>query len=162
MQALSAERIERMTERFARTATAAPAPDRVLAAVEIAAAVMLESPAVNRTVMGVLGTPSQEPGEVSRHSRALWAMALGDGEGIEPSMVELARAVLPDQLAMAFRGVLSFWSAGEIGDTELSPRSRQIAGALMLGFVGEDAKTKLTHGLLAAVPTAWDPHAYDK
>lgn len=150
MQALSSERIERMTERFVRTATTTPAPARVLMAVDIAAAVMLESPAVNRTVMGLLGTPTQEPGDVSRRSRALWSMALEDGEGLEPSMVELARAILPDQLAVAFRGVLSFWSAGEIGDPALGLRARQIAAALMLGFVGEDEKTKLMHELREA------------
>ena len=72
-------------------------------------------------------------------------MALGDGEGLEPSMVELACAILPDQLAVAFCGVLSFWSAGEIGDPTLGLRARQIAAALMLGFVGEDGKTKLMH-----------------
>ena len=44
-------------------------------------------------------------------------------DGFRPDLVEIARSVLPDQLAVAFRGVLSFWTQrGEFSDTELAPR----------------------------------------
>jgi hypothetical protein len=42
---------------------------------------MLEEPAVNRAVMGWLGTPGPVPGKVLARSTALWALALGAGEG---------------------------------------------------------------------------------
>jgi AcrR family transcriptional regulator len=150
MQGLSAERIDRMTTRFAQSAPAGDVVTRVLSAMDIAAAVMLEAPAVNRAVMGALGAPTQESGDVSARSRALWSIALGNGEGLEPSMAKLACAILPEQLALAFRGVLSFWTAGEIADSLLKKRARVAAMALLLGFLPEREKAKLLR-LLRAV-----------
>jgi hypothetical protein len=43
---------------------------------------------------------------------------------------------LPRQLAIGFRGVLSFWTAGELSDTELASHAREIAQILLRGFVG--------------------------
>ncbi len=143
MQALSTDRIDRMTARFAQIAPVGDVVTRVLGAMDIAAEVMLEAPAVNRAVMGALGAPTREPGDISANSRALWSIALGDGEGLEPSMAALARAILPEQLALAFRGVLSFWTAGEIPDSLLSKHARIAATTLLLGFVPAHEKMKL-------------------
>jgi hypothetical protein len=41
---------------------------------------------------------------------------------------------LPRQLAFAFRGVLSFWTAGELPDAALAPNAEEIAKALLRGF----------------------------
>ena len=76
MRALSAERIAAMLERFDAVQAGGDAADRVLMAVEIAAAEMLAEPKVNRAVIGTLGAPGGEPGEVYAQSRALWAQAL--------------------------------------------------------------------------------------
>lgn len=143
LHALSAQRIETMHARFAGDAPPGDAAARVLAAVGIAAAVMLDSPAVNRAVMAALGAASSEPGSVWALSRALWAEALGDGEGLATRTTALARNTLPDQLALTFRGVLSFWTAGEIVDQELGVRAKAAAAALLLGFVEEHAREKL-------------------
>ena len=143
VQALSAERIDRMTTRFGAAPPASEMPTRVLAAVDVAVAVMLETPEASRAVMGALGSPGQAPGEVSQRSRALWALALGNGEGLAPDTADLACAILPDQLAAAFRGVLSFWSAGEMADTALQARARQAAAALLLGFTHEQGRARL-------------------
>ena len=143
VQALSAERIARMTARFEDAAPASEAPSRVLAAVDVAVAVMLETPAASRAVMGALGSPAESPGQVAQRSRALWALALGEGEGLLPDTVDLALAILPDQFAAAFRGVLSFWSAGEVADAALRARARQAAAALLLGFIHEHGRTRL-------------------
>lgn len=148
MHALSADRIATMHERFAGSAPAGNGPARVLAAVEIAAAVMLELPAVNRVVMGALGAPGSEPGNVLARSRALWAEALGDAR--EFSDPELARAVLPDQLAFAFRGVLSFWTAGEIADADLVARARAAAASTLLGFAKPASRGELVSILAAS------------
>lgn len=143
LHALSAQRIETMHARFASDAPPGDAVARVLAAVGIAAAVMLDSPAVNRAVMAALGAPSGESGGVLALSRALWAEALGHGEGLAPRMTALARMTLPDQLALTFRGALSFWTAGEIVDQDLGPRAKAAAAALLLGFVEEQARDQL-------------------
>ncbi|UAL11503.1 TetR/AcrR family transcriptional regulator [Caulobacter segnis] len=133
MQALSARRIEAMEVRFVQAAPSGDALDRVRLAIDTAAAVMLEEPVVNRAVMGSLGAPSPTPGQVWAHSKALWALALGDGDGIVAERREQALSVLPGQLAFAFRGVLSFWTAGELPDDALAASARDVAVALMRG-----------------------------
>lgn len=96
---------------------------------------MLADPQVNRAVIASLGAPSGDSGQVSARSRALWATAIGLGNGFATETADLARAVLPDHLAIAFRGVLSFWTAGEISDIELEGRARAASAALLLGVV---------------------------
>jgi len=143
LHALSAQRIETMHARFALEASPGDAASRVLAAVGIAADVMLENPASNRGVMAALGAPSGDSAGVWALSQALWAEALRGGEGLSPRTSALAREVLPGQLALAFRGVLSFWTAGEITDRGLSVRSKASAAALLLGFVEEQSREPL-------------------
>jgi hypothetical protein len=104
----------------------------VLAATAIAAEVMLEESAVNRVVMGWLGTPATVPGPLA-HSAALWALALGDGEGLAVAGQDQALAVLARQLAFGFRGVLSFWTAGELPEAELATQACAVAAALLRG-----------------------------
>lgn len=134
MQALSARRIDTMEKRFAAAPPPADAVDRVLLAIDTAAAVMLEEPDINRAVMGGLGTASPSPGQVRERSMALWTLALGTGEGLISARREQALRCLPGQLAYAFRGVLSFWTAGELADEALAPDARAIACTLLLGF----------------------------
>ncbi len=43
-------------------------------------------------------------------------------------------ASLSSQLALAFRGALSFWTAGELADEELGQAARQIAGTLLRAY----------------------------
>ena len=144
MQALSEKRIALMHERLTVAAAASGnAATRTLMAAEIAAQVMLETPSVNRAVMAVLGAPTQAAGDVLIRSRALWTAALGDGDGLQASRVDLAFLVLPDKLAFAFRGVLSFWTAGEITDNVLVPQARAAAAALLMGFAAKDTRTQL-------------------
>ena len=136
MQALSTRRINAMEMRFATATPLTDAADRVLLAIDAAAAVMLEEPGVNRAVMGWLGTASPAPGRVWARSTALWTHALGAGEGLIAARREQALRCLPRQLAFAFRGVLSFWTAGELPDEALAPEARKVAGTLLLGFTG--------------------------
>jgi len=133
MHALSARRIDAMAERFAAASPLADAADRVLLAVRIAVEVMLEEPDVNRAVMGWLGTAGPSPGEVLAHSTALWTQALGAGERLIESRREQALRCLPEQLAFGFRGVLSFWTAGELPDKALAVKAREMAHTLLLG-----------------------------
>ena len=135
MQALSARRIDTMETCFAATAPPTGAADRVLLAIDAAAAVMLEEPAVNRAVMGWVSAASSSPGQVLARSTALWTLALGVGEGLIAARREQALRCLPRQLAFAFRGVLSFWTAGELPDEALAPEARAVASSLLLGFI---------------------------
>ncbi len=134
-RALSAHRIAAMDSRFREASAGKAAPERVLLCMGIATEVMLEEPDINRAVMGAMGSPSDRAGEVAKNSRALWALAVGAGEGFEESQRELARSLLPGQLALAFRGALSFWTAGEIADCELAGTVRRSAVGLLLGFL---------------------------
>jgi AcrR family transcriptional regulator len=143
MLALSARRIALMHERFAQTTLPPMAIIRVLAAVDIAAAVMLDASAVNRAVMGAISAPAEVTGEVSSLSSALWAEALGSGDGLSAATRALGVVVLPDQLAVAFRGALSFWTAGEIADQALGLHVRTAAAAILLGFVEREDRATL-------------------
>lgn len=135
MQTLSTRRIDTMEIRFAAAPPLTDTAERVMLAIDTAAAVMLEEPAVNRAVMGWLGTASSSPGQVWTRSTALWTLALGAGDGLIATRRDQALRCLPGQLAFAFRGVLSFWTAGELTDGALAPNARDLAGTLLLGFI---------------------------
>ena len=123
-----------MAKRFAGTSPPADAAGRVLLAVATAVEVMLEEPEINRAVMGWIGTAGPSPGRVLAHSTSLWWLALGAGEGLSVARRQEALRCLPEQLAFAFRGVLSFWTAGELTDEALASNAREIAKTLLLGF----------------------------
>jgi hypothetical protein len=133
-EACSARRIDMMESRFVAAQPLTDTAERVLLAIDTAAGVMLEEPEVNRAVMGWLGSASSSPGQVWARSTALWTLALGAGDGLIAARRDQALRCLPRQLAFAFRGVLSFWTAGELREEELAPSAREIAGALLLGF----------------------------
>ncbi|RYE94567.1 MAG: TetR/AcrR family transcriptional regulator [Oxalobacteraceae bacterium] len=134
MHALSERRTDTMAMRFAEARLPTDAASRVLLAVDTAVAVMLEEPSVNRAVMSWIGTTGGEPGHAWARSTALWTLALGAGDGIPEKIREETLECLPRQLALAFRGALSFWSAGELPDEALGPNARAIANTLLLGF----------------------------
>jgi AcrR family transcriptional regulator len=134
MHQLSARRIAAMAARFDEARQPADATARVGLAIDIAIAVMLDEPIVNRAVMGWIGTAGALQGETRANSTAFWRHALGDGTGLATHRREEACRILPGQLALAFRGALSFWTAGELADDELGPAAQQIAGTLLRGF----------------------------
>jgi AcrR family transcriptional regulator len=135
MQALSERRIDTMTKRFAAATALPDAAGRVRLATAIGVEVMLEQPDVNRTVMGWIGAPASSSGRVLAYSSALWALALGAGEGLVAARRDRALSTLPTQLAFGFRGVLSFWTAGELTDEALAENARDVASALVSGFL---------------------------
>ena len=145
MYALSERRIAAMTARYASITATGDAVQRVACAVESAATTMLEKPVVNRVVMGWISTSNPEPGEVLQRSKELWARALGEGDGLRVDLRERARGTLPQQLAFGFRGVLSFWTAGEISDASLTRCALDVAETLMLRYVVDPAKSD-SHG----------------
>lgn len=149
-QAISARRIDLMSERFREARPAGDAVARVLTAVSIAVEVMLDEPRINRAVIRSLGFPAAAPSEVSAHSRVLWSTAFGEADGVDPALAAVAIERVPDHLAIAFRGCLSFWIADEITDAQLPEKARQSAIAVMLGFVEPSRRA----GLLSATPGA--------
>jgi AcrR family transcriptional regulator len=160
MHALSARLIAQMHERASAARLSADASKRVLEVVTIAASVMMENPQVNRAIMGAIGSPGGEPGDIRERSRALWADALGDAGGLVSATRDLGLAALPEQLAIAFRGTLSFWSAGEIPDEDLQPRTIAAAASLLFGFV-EDAKRDQMAALMRAASRKHDDESQE-
>jgi len=133
MHALSGRRIETMTARYAGATRPADAAGRVRLAVEVAVAVMLEEPDVNRAVMGSIGIAGPAQADALRRSEAFWTLALTGNDSV-PGTRRKPISDLPRQLALAFRGALSFWSAGELPDDELGPAALAIAGTLVLAL----------------------------
>ena len=140
MHALSAKRIATATQRFADKPLRGGAADRLLLAVATVIELMLEEPQVNRAVMGWLGTVGPTHGEVLKQSTALWSMALGEGDGLIADRQAQAVRELPRRLAFGFRGVLSFWTAGELAGEDLAASARDIACALLLHYAPEPSK----------------------
>jgi AcrR family transcriptional regulator len=136
MQALSVIRVDEMAKRFVAALRPTAAADRVSLAIEIAVTVMLEEPGVSRAVMGYIGRGGLSPGDAWARSTELWRLALGDGEGLAADRRDEALLNLPSYLALAFRGALSFWTAGEMPDEALGPHAHAIARALLLGYDG--------------------------
>jgi AcrR family transcriptional regulator len=143
MLALSARRIASMHARLGDAMLPEKAVDRVLLAADIAASVMLASSDVNRAVMGAIGAPGEQPGHVATRSRDYWAAALANGGGLAIATLPLALAALPGQLAIAFRGVLSFWTAGDIPDELLQDCSQAAAATVLLGFADRNQRDEL-------------------
>jgi AcrR family transcriptional regulator len=146
MYALSERRIAAMTARYASINATGDAVQRVACAVESAATTMLEKPVVNRVVMGWISTSNPEPGEVLQRSKELWARALGECDGLRVDLRERASETLPQQLAFGFRGVLSFWTAGEISDASLTRCALDMAETLMLRYVVDPATSDSHRG----------------
>ncbi len=144
MHALSGRRIDAMEALLRNSCPAGDAIDRVFFATEAATSVMMLEPVVNRAVMGSLGAPSTTPGTVLERSAKLWAMALGRGDGLSGAYRGEALGILPRQLAFGFRGVLSFWTAGELNDAELEPAAKRVAATLMRGFADPRRRKALT------------------
>lgn len=134
MHALAERRIELMAKRFSAQPLLLNAADRVLLAIRIAAEGMLEEPVVNRAVMSWIGTAGPAPGRALELSTGLWRLALGDGSGLAATRKDEALSILPRQLAFAFRGTLSFWTAGELADEALVVNAQEVASGLLQGF----------------------------
>lgn len=152
MQALSARLIDRMGQRFGTASPDDDAFDRTLTAIEIAVDVLLEEAEVNRSVIGALGAASGSPGAVGAHSTALWSRALGAFAGLDPALVEIARRQLPRQLAISFRGCLSFWAADELSDAQLPESARTTAVIAMACFAAPARRRALLLGLPGRAP----------
>lgn len=131
MHALSGRRIETMAARYAAASLPADAAGRIRRAIEVAVAVMLDEPDVNRAVMGSIGTAGPARADALVRSTAFWALAL-EGREAQSQRYRPVASGLAQQLALAFRGALSFWSAGELSDAELGPAALAIADALMI------------------------------
>lgn len=150
MRALSARVIDRMSAQFQSEAPKGDAIHRVLAMAEIAVAHLLNQPKVYRTVVGSLSVPDTGGSAVQEHSRTLWAEALGKCDGIAPALRSTAEAALAEQLAFMFRGCLSFWVAGEVGDDELHRKVRVGISTTLLGFSGPAHRRTLLDTIEAA------------
>ncbi len=145
-RALSARRIAQMADRLHAARPAGDAVQRTLAAVRIAVDLLLQEPEVNRAMMGALGAWSGTPGAVGAQSRSLWSAALVGFDGIDAGLVAAARLRLPAQLALVFRGCLSFWVGGEIADQELHATAEGAASVALAGFVGSARRDALLAG----------------
>jgi hypothetical protein len=56
------------------------------------------------------------------------------GRGLAADRRDEGLLRLPRQLALAFRGVLSFWSAGELADEALADAATEVGAALLAGW----------------------------
>ena len=74
-------------------------------------------------------------------------LALGDLAGLSVEGFERAEVLLADQIAIAFRGCLSFWVAGEISDDRLPAAVATSTATTLLGFVSPDRRERLLRAM---------------
>lgn len=135
MQALSQRIIARIAENYAKARPTGDAIDRVLAMSRIGAETMLENSRVSRAVLASLSIAPACQSTVRMRSKKLWQDALGDFAGIQQDLLPLVQTALPDQLAFAYRGCLSFWIAEDLTDDTLLPATDAASALSMLGVV---------------------------
>ncbi|MFC7053547.1 TetR/AcrR family transcriptional regulator [Hansschlegelia quercus] len=150
IQALSARVIGRMADRFQAHKGKEDAVAGVLTMSRIAVGLLLERPGVYKAVVGSLGVVSPAPSAVWSQSRDLWAIALADLSGLAPERI-VGKAEIAAQLAVGFRGCLSFWIAGEIPDEALAQAAAAASAAVLLGFAEQRRRAPLLK-VLAAGP----------
>ena len=151
IQALSARVIGRMADRYRESAPEGDAIDGVVAMSRIAAGLLLERPGLYKAVVGSLGVINPAASAVWAQSRDLWALALGELSGLTLER-GLGGTEIAAQLAIGFRGCLSFWIAGEIADEALAQAAEAASAAVLLGFVEQRRRASLLK-VLAAGPT---------
>jgi AcrR family transcriptional regulator len=157
MQALSSRLMERMAAAYSDETPAGDAIDRVLVMGRTCVRWLLEQPEVCKAMFGSLGAAGPVPGTTRRQSVALWSLALGDFVGIVADVSGTAMAVLPDQLALAFRGCLSFWIAGELKDQYLVGAVEASLSTLLLGFADPGRRPYLVMRIRANAAAAAAP-----
>ncbi|WP_158265630.1 TetR/AcrR family transcriptional regulator [Blastopirellula marina] len=143
IRAISARLIERMAARFQTKTKPDGLIDRTFLLADVAVELVLKQPEVHRAVIGSLGVASSTPSAVMPQSQSLWSLVL---EGKTSELARDAKPVanqLPEQLALAFRGCLSFWVAGEIGDEQLCGTVRRAVSLVLLGLVSPKHRVRL-------------------
>jgi AcrR family transcriptional regulator len=90
--------------------------DRVLFMARLGADVMLAQASVTRAM--AIGIGAGESRELIRGARNLWALALGDLDGLDTTWSKDAASLLPEQLAVLFRGALVMWVGGDLSDEQ--------------------------------------------
>lgn len=149
--------IARVEERFSALRVTGDAIDRIFEMSKVGMMVILEEPDISRQVISALGVLDSSNGHVRARSQKLWQIAIGEGEGILPKFRPLAKSMLADQLALSFRGCLSFWISGEIKETDLLTAMNSAAALLLMGIVEERWVNKFEEQLNDAISFLHDP-----
>lgn len=118
--------------------------DRLFLMARVGVDEILERPFISRPVISALATIDGHDGTVRARSRELWKIAFGDFCGIPVAHVPLCNDLVPDQLAISFRGCLSFWVGGEIENEDLLLAVNSAIAIQMLGVLPSGDR----HGLL--------------
>jgi AcrR family transcriptional regulator len=134
MQALSSRLIDLMARTFKQSEPGGSPVERVLLMAQVACGVLLDKPAVSKTVVASLSAPGMGPTEVHATSAALWLTALSGSGNSRMAWPKIGSEVIAQQLAYTFRGCVSFWIAGELSDERFEHTVQRCALVVLLGF----------------------------
>ncbi|WP_219894288.1 TetR/AcrR family transcriptional regulator [Aquisediminimonas profunda] len=112
--------------------------------------VLMQQPRTYRTVVSALNQPHPEGPDMRHGAHKLWLQALGDFTGICSTRVEIARCILPDQLTISFRGILTLWVSGELTDFDLVPTMAAAIGGLFFGLADSEELPMIERDMLEA------------
>jgi AcrR family transcriptional regulator len=136
LRGLAMRMFERIHTRFVESAHSGDALDRVIAMANIGVDVLLELSAVHRTVCAAYISvgASEHEGDFLSPALKLWSTALGKFDGFEREFVPLASELLPEQLAILFRGTLTLWITGELPEERFRSVILTGVATLLLGL----------------------------
>ncbi|ASC92869.1 hypothetical protein Sdiek2_0847 [Sulfurospirillum diekertiae] len=84
---------------------------------EIAVEVLLKNPILNKFIIGSLNIPRKESLNIKEDSEHLWKAALENTDELKGG--DRLKKELSSQIALCFRGNITFWCTGDIKDEEL-------------------------------------------
>lgn len=117
LQELSSQLIKKMENCFNEKEKNESSIKNLFLMAHISIEVLLEKPILNKYIITSLSIPRKEKLKVKTNSENLWKIALGNMS--EFTEFDKLKEKLVTQIALHFRGVISFWCAGDIEDKDL-------------------------------------------
>ena len=117
LQELSSRLINEMKNCFNKKDKHNDSISNLIAMGEIAIEVLLKNPILNKFIIGSLNIPRKESLNIKEDSEHLWKAALENTDELKGG--DRLKKELSSQIALCFRGNITFWCTGDIKDEEL-------------------------------------------
>lgn len=133
LRGLAMRIFERTHTRYAESTSPGDAIDRVIAMTNIGVDVLVELSVVNRAVCAAyVSVGASEEFDFFSPALSLWSNTLGEFDGFDRALIPIARELLPEQLAILFRGTMALWITGELPEERF--RTVALSGVATLLF----------------------------
>jgi AcrR family transcriptional regulator len=147
LRELMFRRFERIEAAFERRAPDGDAISRTFTMAEVGVEVLLTEVSVGGAAS--VGIATQEQGELMRRASSLWKRALGDYDGLDTKWSAVAAEILPEHLAVFFRGAQLMWVVGDLSPEQFGAIVETGVASILAGFCGVEQKFELDRRISA-------------